>query len=239
MPRKSKSVDKPVFTEEDIELLNVDIAGSFFMDIIGQNMSVFVELMKKIIQPGSPDLANELTKFHVENVTMQKMFDNAMVPKGNPKKNEDLAEVHWLFIVKNPESRHKLDKKLTSSDFTVYNAYEKNMQKKGSHQFCQSHALYMAYKYYSGHPIPVTNPRDAYIDLLSFWKLLIDNIASTKLDKPAIINTVLESIFELNRRQESNKELVEHVIKKFPKKLPKIYEIMTSEFAKVYCPTWM
>lgn len=239
MPRKPTKVAKAAYTQQDIDILNVDIAGSFFMDMIGQNMPVFVELLKKIVRPGSTELAAELVNFHVENVTLEKKFDNAMVPKGSPKKDEDLAEVHWLFIVKNPGAKHKLPKALKLTDYTVYNAYDKHMQKKGSHQFCQSHALYMAYKYYSGLPIPDTNPRDAYVDLLTFWKLLVDNIAPTKLNKPATIKKILESIFELNRQTESNAQLVEHVISKFPKKLEQIYAIMTTDFAKVYCPTWV
>jgi hypothetical protein len=198
-----------------------------------------VELLKKIVVPGSPELAKELTKLHVENVTLEQKFDNAMVPRARPKKGEDLAEVHWLFIVQNPVSKHKLPKALKATDYTVYNAYEKNMQKKGSHQFCQSHALYMAYKYYSGMSIPVTNPRDAYVDLLKFWKILIDNIAPTGLNKPTVIKKTLESTFELNRQTESNTQLVEHVIAKFPKKLADIYAIMTTDFAKAYCPTWL
>jgi hypothetical protein len=209
------------------------------MDVIGQNMPIFVELLKKIITPGSTELAGELSNLHVENVTLEKKFDNAMVPKGRPKLDEDLAEVHWLFIVKNQSAKSKKPSNLKADDFTVYNAYDKNMQKKGSHQFCQSHALYMAYKYYSGLPIPVTNPRDAYVDLLSFWKLLIDNIDQTGLNKPAFIKKTLESIFELNRQTESNTALVKHVIKKFPKKLAGIYALMTTDFAKGYCPTWM
>jgi hypothetical protein len=239
MPRKPTKVANTAYTQEDINTLNVDIAGSFFMDMIGQNMPVFVDLLKKIVRPGSPELAAELIYFHVENVTLEKKFDNAMVPKGSPKKDEDLAEVHWLFIVKNPSAKHKQPKALKLTDFTVYNAYEKNMQKKGSHQFCQSHALYMAYKYYSGLPIIVTNPRDAYVDLLSFWKLLVDNIESTGLNKPGNIKKTLESTFELNRQTEPNTVLVEAIIKSFPKKLDKIYDIMTSDFAKAYCPTWM
>ena len=239
MPRKPTKVAKAAYTQQDIDILNVDIAGSFFMDMIGQNMPVFVELLKKIVRPGSPALAAELAHLHVENVTLEQKFDNAMVPRARPKLGEDLAEVHWLFIVKNPDAKLKKPKALKTTDFTVYNAYEKNMQKKGSHQFCQSHALYMAYKYYSSMSIPVTNPRDAYVDLLKFWKILIDNIASTGLNKPAIIKQTLESIFELNRQTESNAQLVEHVIKSFPKKLADIYAIMTTDFAKAYCPTWM
>jgi hypothetical protein len=239
MPRKPTKLAKPAYTQNDIDILNVDIAGSFFMDMIGQNMPIFVELLKKIVVPGSHELATELTKLHVENVTLEQKFDNAMVPRARPKMGEDLAEVHWLFIVQNPGSKSKKTKALKATDYTVYNAYEKNMQKKGSHQFCQSHALYMAYKYYSGLPIPATNPRDAYVDILKFWKILLDNIASTGLNKPSIIKHTLESTFELNRQTESNSVLVEHVIAKFPKKMADIYAIMTTDFAKAYCPTWM
>jgi hypothetical protein len=236
-PKTKKSAD--TFSENDIEILNIDIAGSFFMDMIGQQMPVFVELLQKIITPGSPELAEELTKLHVESITLEKKFDNAMVPKGSPKKDSDLAEVHWLFIVKNKDAKTKKESKLTVSDFTIYNAYEKNMQKKGSHQFCQSHALYMAYKYYSGMNIPITNPRDAYIDLLAFWKLLIDNIVLTPLNKSTFITKTLKSIFELNKEKEPNQKLVKYVIGHFPKSFPEIYKIMTSDFAKVYCPDWM
>ena len=236
-PKTKKSAD--IFTENDIEILNIDIAGSFFMDMIGQHMPVFVELLKKIVKPGSPELAEELKKFHVESVTLEKKFDNAMVPKGSPKKDSDLAEVHWLFIVKNLGSKTKKESKLTMSDFTIYNAYEKKMQKEGSHQFCQSHALYMAYKYYSGMPIPITNPRDAYIDLLTFWKLLLDNIGLISLNKPTFISKTLKSIFALNKENEPNKPLVKYVVDRFPKNFLDIYTIMTSEVAKVYCPTWM
>ena len=239
MPRKPTKLAKEDMTQYDIDILNIDIAGSFFMDMIGQNMAIFVELVKKIVSPGSPELANELVNLHVENVTLSKEFDNAMVPRARPKKDEALSEVHWLFIVKSPGAKSKKPKSLKSDDFIVYNAYEKNMQKKGSHQFCQSHALYMAYKYYSGKPIPVTNPRDAYVDLLVFWKLLVDNIAYTGLNKSGPIKKILESIFELNRQNEPNTVLVEHVISKFPKKIDKIYEILTSDIAKEYCPTWV
>ena len=238
MPPKTKPpID--TFSANDIEILNIDIAGSFFMDMIGQQMPVFVELLKKIITPGSPELAEELTKLHVESVTLEKKFDNAMVPKGSPKKDSDLAEVHWLFIVKNKAAKTKKESKLTLSDFTIHNAYEKNMQKQGSHQFCQSHALYMAYKYYSGMPIPTTNPRDAYVDLLTFWKLLIDNIGFTPLNKSTFITKTLKSIFVLNKENEPNQALVKYVVVHFPKKFSDIYNIMTSDFAKVYCPSWM
>jgi hypothetical protein len=168
MPKKSAKSENPQFDQEDIDTINVDIAGSFFMDIIGQNMVKFVELVKHIVRPGTPELAAELAQLHVENITLEKKFDNAMVPRARPKLGDDLAEVHWLFIVKNQSAKSKKPSSLKADDFTVYNAYDKNMQKTGSHQFCQSHSLYMAYKYYSGTPIPVTNPRDAFVDLLRF-----------------------------------------------------------------------
>lgn len=238
MPPKTKK-NPDVFTEDDVDMLKTDIAGSFFMDMIGQQMSMFVELLKKLIVPGSPELAAELQNLHVEPVTLERKFDNALVPKGSPKNDLDLVEVHWLFIVKNQDAKTKKEYKLTLSDYTIYNAYEKRMQLKGSHQFCQSHALYMAYKYYSGIPIPITNPRDAYIDLLTFWAMLLDNIELTPLNPKTFVTKSLKSIFELNKVTEPNKMLVKHVIAHFPKTLPEIYQIMSTDFAKAYCPTWM
>jgi hypothetical protein len=132
MPRKSTATVQQTFTQQDIDILNVDIAGSFFMDIIGQNMPIFVELLKKIIVPGSTELAGELTNLHVENVTLEQKFDNAMVPRGRPKISEDLAEVHWLFVVKNQSAKSKKPSSLKSDDFTVYNAYKKNAKKRFS-----------------------------------------------------------------------------------------------------------
>ena len=41
------------FKEEDIERLQLDIAGSFFMDLIGQNMAAFVKVIQKIVEPSS------------------------------------------------------------------------------------------------------------------------------------------------------------------------------------------
>ena len=48
--------------QEDIQL---DIAGSFFMNLIGQNMQVFVKVLQKITIPPTQKLAEELTKLHV------------------------------------------------------------------------------------------------------------------------------------------------------------------------------
>ena len=45
--------------QEDIQL---DIAGSFFMNLIGQNMQVFVKVLQKITIPPTQKLAEELTK---------------------------------------------------------------------------------------------------------------------------------------------------------------------------------
>lgn len=224
--------------KEDIERLQLDIAGSFFMDLIGHNMTAFVKVIQKIVVPVNLDMANELQKLHVENVTLDRRFDNALVPRARPRTNENISEVHWLFVVQNDDSKCYKQCDLDMSHFTVFNPYEKRMQVDGSQQFCQSHALYMAYKYYSGEQCPTTNPRDAYIDMLKFWKLIIPNMPPTFKSKKSI-NNILKPIFKMNIESEKNKELINYVIKHFPKDCHKIYDIMTTERAKKECPLWI
>ena len=226
------------FKEEDIERLQLDIAGSFFMDLIGQNMAAFVKIIQKIVEPSSQKMSDELQKLYVENVTLDRRFDNALVPRARPRTDENISEVHWMFVVQNDDSKGCKPCDLDMSNFTLFNPYEKRMQVDGSQQFCQTHALYMAYKYYSGQECPVTNPRDAYIDMLNFWKLLIPNMPSVFKSKK-YISKILKPIFKMNMEAEKNKELIEYVIKQFPKDCHKIYDIMTSDKAKKECPLWI
>lgn len=218
--------------------IQLDIAGSFFMSLIGQNMASFIKVIQKLVKPPSSFLEDGLAKFHVENVTLDKRFDNALVPRARPRENEIIAEVHWIFVVK--ERRDNEEDKDNGDDdaYVVYNPYEKRMQVDGSQQFCQSHALYMAYKYYSGEPCSITNPRDAYIEILNFWKLLITNMP-TLLKSKKHIATILRPIFKMNMETEKNKELVKSVIASFPKDIHGIYDIMTTDKAKKECPVWI
>ena len=226
------------FKEEDIECLQLDIAGSFFMDLIGQNMAAFVKVIQKMVVPVNLEMANELAKLHVENVTLERRFDNALVPRARPRTNENISEVHWMFVVQNDDSKCYKQCDLDISHFTVFNPYEKRMQVDGSQQFCQSHALYMAYKYYSGEPCLVTNPRDAYINMLDFWKQLMPNMPPTFKAKK-FISRILKPIFNMNINAEKNKELINYVIKHFPRDIYNIYNIMTTERAKKECPLWV
>jgi hypothetical protein len=226
----------------DIKILNIqlDIAGSFFMNLIGQNMTSFVKIIQKMVTPPNPILVNGLSKLYVENVTLDKRFDNALIPRARPRDNEIVAEVHWIFVVKEQDANEIVDKSLDKEEtvFIVYNPYEKRMQVDGSQQFCQSHALYMAYKYYSGKQCLVTNPRDAYIEILDFWKLLIINMP-TLLKSKKHIAKILRPIFKMNMESEKDKELVKKVISGFPKDIHGIYDIMTTDKAKKECPVWI
>ena len=215
--------------------IQLDIAGSFFMSLIGQNMASFIKVIQKLVKPPSSFLEDGLAKFHVENVTLEKRFDNALVPRARPRDNEIIAEVHWIFVVKEEKDE---DEDNNEDVFIIYNPYEKRMQVDGSQQFCQSHALYMAYKYYSGNNCPITNPRDAYIEILEFWKLLITNMP-TLLKSKKHIAKILRPIFKMNMDSEKNKELVKSVISSFPKEIHGIYDIMTTDKAKKECPVWI
>ena len=93
------------YTKEDIERLQLDIAGSFFMDLIGQNMAAFIKVIQKMITTTNLQLAENLTKLYVENVTLERRFDNALVPRARPRTDENISEVHWLFVVQNDDSK--------------------------------------------------------------------------------------------------------------------------------------
>jgi hypothetical protein len=43
----------------------------------------------------------------------------------------------------------------------------------------------------------------------------------------------------MNMEAEKNKELINYVIKQFPKDIHNIYDIMTTERAKKECPLWI
>jgi len=229
---------KDIMKNEYITNIQLDIAGSFFMSLIGQHMPSFVKIIQKIVIPQTEVLTDCLEKLYVENVTLDKRFDNALVPRARTSardKNENIAEVHWIFVVKKINSDTDT---ANIEDYIVYNPYEKRMQVDGSQQFCQSHALYMAYKYYSGIPILTTNPRDAYIEILDFWKLLIINMPPLLKSKKHIAK-ILRPIFKMNMEAEKDKELVRQAISSFPKDIHGIYDIMTTDKATKECPIWI
>jgi len=224
--------------EKEIYNVQLDIAGSFFMSLIGQHMPSFVKIIQRLVKPSTIVLTDGLANLHVENVTLDKRFDNALVPRARPSASrENIAEVHWIFVVKQINDTNN-DSVNTVENYIIYNPYEKRMQVDGSQQFCQSHALYMAYKYYSGIPILTTNPRDAYIEIIDFWKLLITNMPPLFKSKKYIAN-ILAPIFKMNMETEKDKELVKQVISDFPKDIQGIYDIMTTDKAKKECPVWI
>jgi len=224
--------------EKEIYNVQLDIAGSFFMSLIGQHMPSFVKIIQRLVKPSTIVLTDGLANLHVENVTLDKRFDNALVPRARPSASrENIAEVHWIFVVKQINDTNN-DSVNTVENYIIYNPYEKRMQVDGSQQFCQSHALYMAYKYYSGIHILTTNPRDAYIEIIDFWKLLITNMPPLFKSKKYIAN-ILAPIFKMNMETEKDKELVKQVISDFPKDIQGIYDIMTTDKAKKECPVWI
>ncbi len=116
-------------------------------------------------------------------------------------------EVHWVYM-----------------DFQEkeHNPYAYKMQKKGSHQFCQSHALRLAYC--EGCRI-VTTPTDAYISLLPIWDEIFHIF---ELDED-ILNEIIELQFE---EEPESKELYQ-AINVFQDNFTheKLMNIMHSEYA--------
>jgi hypothetical protein len=74
--------------------------------------------------------------------------------------------------------------------------------------------------------------------MLDFWQLLISNMPPVYKSKK-YISKILKPIFKMNMEAEKNKELIEYVIKQFPKDIYNIYDIMTSDKAKKECPLWI
>jgi hypothetical protein len=249
--RPKRGKDKQDFKRKILH----DIAGSFFSDLIGQHMDIFVNAMKTDIlnelrQKDSEDKKvldkiHGVEKFYIEYFSDKKLFeksskkplyDNAIVPKPLGSFSKNVNVVHWVFCVKKTETKTKL----TRDDFKVYDPYVYGMQLPDSHQFCQSHALHIARNYYLSKKIKkYRNVKDAYIDLLDFWKYLFHLPDVRFAITPELIKEVLDPIKRHNTTSEqSHPTWVKEVIDGFPTDLNGIYEIMTTEDAIAIFPTW-
>ena len=65
---------KDIMKNEYITNVQLDIAGSFFMSLIGQHMPSFVKIIQKLVTPQNQVLTECLEKLYVENVTLDKRF---------------------------------------------------------------------------------------------------------------------------------------------------------------------
>lgn len=246
-------VNKQTINATKLRILH-DIAGSFFSDIIGQNMNLFVNALKHDIMRNGPKHSN-IQRLHVADFIPYKLrnepttvlCDQCVIPLtvDEPDLNEQsdietIRNVHWIFSILDPKSSVKNQpNKWSRKDFIVYDPYEYNMQEPNSNQFCQTNALIIAKKYYTGQPIQkYNNVFEAYEDIIRFWEYLFGlKEIKTKITEQKIKET-LTPIFELNEKEEKYKNAVREVIQQFPNTMDGILAIMKTEKAKRIFPKW-
>lgn len=130
--------------------LQVEMITSFFVTYIGNNMQNVVNYLNKYF--GVNILVSDTLN---ENNFILKLenneLNNTLVPVG-------IDYVHWVFV---------------DSNGIVHNPYDYNMQIYNSHQFCQTHALILAYE--QGYRV-MTTPQLAYNKVIEFWNFILDNM---------------------------------------------------------------
>ena len=114
------------------------------------------------------------------------------------------------------------------------------MQVDGGDQFCQNHALILAYIRKED-----TTPTEAYINLLEFWNIHLKHIIKfflkSKGNKEIIDTLLLTNKLEKELKETGEKyiELIDKLYKRNKNKLfLKLMEVMKTDVAKKYVPTW-
>lgn len=197
------------YTDNDIyyfKKLQIEIITSFFVTYIG-------EFMQEIVVNLNNKFGNNIL---VSSTINEKIFDDM---KKNNELNNTLVPVgkdyvHWVYIDNNG---------------VEYNPYDYNMQKLDSHQFCQSHALILAYK--QDYRIKTT-PQKAYNRVIALWNYILDN----NLINHDFIDYVVEKLREVNYKEIPI--FVNTIIKKYldPFNSDQIKLLISSELAKRLAP---
>jgi hypothetical protein len=244
--RKSSRVTADI---GEVNRIKHEMAAAFFSDLIGQHMEIFVDALKQFIPRKKTGHSIYLDDFKIQQITHHSLFeinakapliDNAIIPMSfQSNSSKEIQVVHWIFCVLKSSSRNKPQSQLNRSDFIVHDPYNYRMQKPGSHQFCQSHVLNLAYKYYTDQEIhSYSSEVEAYDDLLLFWKLLfgfegirekIDKLFHKVLDPIKKENSLIEKRFE---------KATEKMIREFPDNFDGVFEIMKSDYARNVFPNW-
>ena len=130
--------------------LQIEVITSFFVTYIGYNMQNIVNYLNTYF--GVNVLVNDTLNETSFNIKLKKnKLNNTLVPVG-----EDF--VHWVYV---------------DSKGVTHNPYDYNMQILNSHQFCQTHALLLAYE--PSYRV-ITTPQLAYNKVIEFWKFILDNM---------------------------------------------------------------
>ena len=137
--------------------LQIEIITSFFVTYIGYYMQDIVNNLNRHFGINIL-VSNTLSEIEFFRKNKNHELNNTLVPVG-----EDF--VHWVYVGNNGY---------------VHNPYDYNMQILNSHQFCQTHALLLAYE--PNYRVNTT-PQQAYYKVVQFWNFVLDN--TIKIDQVA------------------------------------------------------
>ena len=219
--------------------IQTEMAGSIFMELIGDNMVLFADIVEKMTKchdfdadynclDFSGDERCELMVGSIRPTPILQSLEvghNLLVPLGSSEN-----EAHWIFIGDNG---------------VAYNSYNLRMQPYESHQFCQSYALKNAYDYCLGtEPQESETYESAYEQLLQFWDKLIKFIARLeesdqkfKQLMETILDIVIQDIISFNDTHENPADMIE-IKPNFPHNLRGILLLLKTPYAKQNCPRW-
>ena len=190
----------------------MDVAGGFFMALIGDNMKIFVCIVNSLLK--------DCRLFEGKRLPGRSKYPkgrNIIFPRG-----ADDNDVHWVFQDRNGD---------------IHNPYKYNMQRDGSQQFCQSHALLLAYKYCKGMPITQTYLPDAYEELLGFWQLLINELKHAPcVARRALIEEVRDKVLEEQIELGESEAVIEDIERNFPPDIQDMLEFMKTGPARDHFP---
>lgn len=201
----------------EIDRISTEMAGSFFMELIGDNMEIFVNIVNDMLKGACKISVGDL-ELSRANFVPKHVGRNVIFPRG-----QHAGEVHWVF---------------QDESGTIHNPYTYKMQLAGSHQFCQSHALKLAYDYCSGVQLRETNVDKAYEELLNFWQILVNKLMSAPRGPvKKILGVVLDDIYE-KQEEEPDQDIVRQIKVWFPRDIQGILDILKSEYATYTVPRW-
>jgi hypothetical protein len=150
--------------KDRFDLLQVEIVTSYMTEFIGMYMQNIVDFYNKKFR-NNVRVSGIVREDKFEGLVTSGKLNNCLVPVG-------LDFVHWYFIDNLNQS---------------HNPYSYNMQILNSHQFCQTHALILAFYPEKRNK---TDLKNAYKKVIENWTEILNNITPSIKDHNAIIHTL-------------------------------------------------
>jgi hypothetical protein len=169
---------------EPFQRLQVEIVTSYLTLYIGYYMQNIVRFFNNKFNTNI-NVSAIIDPNNFETMVNTNLLTNCIVPVG-------IDFVHWYYV---DENNH------------IHNPYYYNMQINNSHQFCQTHALLLAFD-------PTyrtqTNPEAAYNKVILLWTEILQNINIITPDILQINNEIIRNL--KNNNVSENQTMVDVII---------------------------